>query len=208
MNADQQAIICSKSTKKLVKLRSKQLTCRTDFSFSDREDVEQDLMVYLVQRLPEFNPVRASANTFVSRIIDSGVQQMLRQRLQAKRCMGRSVSVDSLEELVESQAEVPTKRSELITSDDLDRRRLRQTRDAGATLELNEEVEMAISSLPDELQTLCRLLQAQSQTAIAQSTGVSRWHIQRRVKLIQKHFKSRGLNFLEFPAQVSKKKHT
>ncbi len=74
---------------RLIKFKARQLSRRAGFSACDREDIEQDLTLDLLERLPRYDPAKASLNTFVARIVDHKVVSILRFQQAAKRNRGR-----------------------------------------------------------------------------------------------------------------------
>jgi len=53
----------------LIKYKARQLVGRVGFTESDREDLEQEMVLDLLRRLPKFDPKRAGRNTFIARIV-------------------------------------------------------------------------------------------------------------------------------------------
>ena len=53
----------------IIKFKAKQLVGRVGLTDSDREDLEQEMILDLLQRLPKYNPDRAQRNTFIARVV-------------------------------------------------------------------------------------------------------------------------------------------
>ena len=50
----------------LIKYKARQLVGQAGFTASDRDDLEQELILDLLRRLPKYNPERARRNTFIA----------------------------------------------------------------------------------------------------------------------------------------------
>lgn len=56
-----------------------------EFSLSDRDDIEQDLIVRLLESWPQFNPDKSSAKTFIATVVRNGVSNLIRRRQLERR---------------------------------------------------------------------------------------------------------------------------
>lgn len=74
----------------LIKFKARQLSRRSGFSQTDRADLEQELWTDLLDRLPRYNPGKASLNTFIARVVDRKVATILRYHLAAMRSPARN----------------------------------------------------------------------------------------------------------------------
>ena len=53
---------------------------RSGFTESDRDDLEQEMMLDLLQRLPKYNPDRAQRNTFIARVVEHKIATLIEAR--------------------------------------------------------------------------------------------------------------------------------
>lgn len=74
----------------LIKFKAQQLSRRSGFSRTDRADLEQALRTDLLDRLPRYNPGKASLNTFIARVVDRKVASILRYHFAEKRSPARN----------------------------------------------------------------------------------------------------------------------
>ncbi len=51
-----------------------------EFNLSDRDDIEQDLIVRLLESWPQFDPAKGSATTFISMVVRNTVSNLIRRR--------------------------------------------------------------------------------------------------------------------------------
>jgi len=75
---------------RLIKFKARQLSRRSGFSRTDRGDLEQDMWTDLIDRLPRYNPDKASLNTFIARVVERKVVTILRYHLAQMRSPGRN----------------------------------------------------------------------------------------------------------------------
>lgn len=74
----------------LIKFKARQLSRRCGFTRTDRGDLEQELWTDLLDRLPRYDPAKASLNTFIARVVDRKVASILRYHLAAMRSPARN----------------------------------------------------------------------------------------------------------------------
>ncbi|MBD3298119.1 MAG: hypothetical protein GF341_05640, partial [candidate division Zixibacteria bacterium] len=65
------------------------------FNVSDRDDLEQEMSLYLLTRAEQFDPQRASLNTFIALTVHCSAAMLVRKRRRRKRCP--EVGMQSLE---------------------------------------------------------------------------------------------------------------
>ena len=98
----------------LIRFKARQLVGKAGFTASDREDIEQELILDLLRRLPKYNPKRAQRNTFIARVVEhrlaslieaqkAGIRDYRRCRCSLNECLedadGRSVErVDTFDQ--------------------------------------------------------------------------------------------------------------
>jgi RNA polymerase sigma-70 factor, ECF subfamily len=138
---------------------------------ADRDDVEQELALDLLQRLPRFDAARASRRTFASRVVAHRAAEMLAGCWSAKASMRRAaLPLDG------DDVHAPVG----IGHDD-------QRHD------LRIDVAAALATLSAEHQAVCAALTRGSEREAARRIGVPRRTLRDRVAEIRAHFFSRGL---------------
>ena len=70
---------------KLIRYKARQLARRADFSESDQEDLEQEMVLDLLRRLPRYDPRRAQRNTLIARVVEHKIATLIDYRRAAKR---------------------------------------------------------------------------------------------------------------------------
>lgn len=117
---------------------------------ADREDVEQELLLEVVVRWHRFDPLKATAEAFVERIVRDKLRNILRDRRRAKRDWRREQALD------------PQAHDRPDTTDELRR------------AELRVDVQAVAGSLPPSLRDACDQLRRESISAVARGIGTPR----------------------------------
>ena len=179
---------------KLVHHKAQQLIGKAGYTKNDIEDIEQDLIVDLLERLPKFDPAKATYNTFVSRLVDRKISNLIRYRTQEIRdfrCENCSIH-DFIESGGNGQEKV--ERIETVTQDEQDFRTGKHIRSAEERLDLRLDITLVLSKLPLELRKAAELLQTMSITATARELGVPRSTLYGRIAELRPIFEAMGLN--------------
>ena len=56
-----------------IRFKARQLAGQAGFGAGERKDLEQELFLDLLQRLPQYDPERARRTTFISRVVANRV---------------------------------------------------------------------------------------------------------------------------------------
>jgi RNA polymerase sigma-70 factor (ECF subfamily) len=155
-----------------IRRRARQLARTAGFAAQDIEDIRQDLIVDLLERLPKFDPAKASYNTFVTHVVDSKVATLIRDRNCKKRDPRREQR--SLNECIDDGEGGSVEHVQTIAAEEADRRLGRQARSDQETVELALDIEEVPKRLPDNLRRLCELLKTGSIADAARAMGVPR----------------------------------
>ncbi len=159
-------------TERHIQFKARQLSRRSDFSPSDEDDLRQELWVYLLARIHHFDPERGSLRTFVSRVVNSAVATILRNRKRYKRTIGQTVqSLDST--TLETDGEMLTA-AQAVSPDDLQRRIGTNPRDRAELDEDVEAVHAALVRMPEPLQRVARQLMSDEDASVSRECGLTR----------------------------------
>ncbi len=169
-------VVLDKFTKGIIRRKIKQLVGRTGFTRQDREDLEQELLLRLLQSLHLFDPDQAHQNVFVTTVIERAVAMILRERLAKKRHNGGVQSLDHAREKVGDSTEP------------VDPRRSHEEQ-----IDLATDLAEVLARLPDDLRALAERLKAQSLSQAAREMGIPRSTLQRQVQRLRRCFEDAGL---------------
>ncbi len=174
----------------LIKFKAKQLARKSGFNKSEEEDLAQELTARLLASADQFDPGRASANTFADRVIRTAIAMLLRDRGRQKRAAGYTAK--SLERTYVKQDHGITPLREAVGPADLGRRTGAGDDDARRAETISAVVE-TFRSLPPDLQEICQGLIDGSAAGVARDLGMSRRQVSSAIERIRSHFRAAGL---------------
>ena len=180
---------------RLIRFKARQLVGKAGFTASDREDIEQELTLDLLRRLPKYNPKRAQLNTFIARVVEHRLASLIEAQKAGIRDYRRCRC--SLNECFEDADGRSVERVDTFDQEDYLLRTGGQSRPSEELSALAIDVAAIIEGLPHELRNLCRRLKAETVTEISRDTGVPRGTIYESIKKLREIFKDAGLrNYL------------
>ena len=179
----------SKYTRTLIAVKARQLIGQYGLTPCDREDIEQELAIAVLEAASAWDATRGSRNTYDNRIVNRKVVTIIRYRTRECRDYRRDGS--PLEEVVRDEDGAPGSLGAMLT-DDADRR-LGGTAANEERIDLASDVRAAVNLLGPDLQRLCILLAAGTKADAAQEVGVSKPTIFKRCRAIREHFAELGL---------------
>ena len=156
---------------KIIRHKSQQFVGKAGFGTADREDIEQELVLDLVRRLPRFDATRASERTFMARVVDHGAATLAAAQAAGVRDYRRRAG--SIED--------PAFFCEEPSSDDEEQlgRRL--------------DIARVLRRLPEEDRRLCEQLAVYSENEIASATGSTRYRLAEARARLRRRFERAGL---------------
>jgi len=152
------------SIRDLIRIKAARLVRGHVVTRSDREDVEQTLLLELLRRLPGFDRSLSDLTTFARAAIEHAVADLVRFQKAAKRGKGKTTS---LEQFPPSGPALAREDEELASAD--------------AVL----DVQGLLRALPQELKRVAELLEVESVTETARRLGVGRGTVYRRIREIR-----------------------
>ncbi len=175
----------------LIKYKARQLVGRVGFTESDREDLEQEMVLDLLRRLPKFDPKRAGRNTFIARVVEHKVATIIEAQKAGMR--DYRLCSCSLNDRLEDKEGRSIERMETIDQEDYLRRTGKLSRPMSELRNLSIDLRSAVQTLPPELRELCKRLQTESVTEISRDTGIPRGTIYESIKKLRAIFEDAGL---------------
>ncbi len=154
--------------KDIVRRKARQLKGKYGFTSSDVEDLEQDFFREVLDRIQNHDSNKAKLRTFVSRIVDHKIANVIRYRKQQKRDYRREAC--SINDTVSDDCGATIARHETLSKD-----RRRPHLDGNTNQQdLSIDLSDAIESLQDELRELLELLRIGTTSNAARELGVPR----------------------------------
>ncbi len=184
------------------------------YTDSDRDDLEQDLALDLLRRLPHFDPSRAQLNTFIARVIDHCVSTIIEAR--TARCRDWRATRRAPKEAVTVSADSEGHRTQAVTKDGYLVRTRAASRSEETVADLGLDVRRLVAKLPPRRRRVCEALAAGiPPTEIAREIGVHRATVYEDLAEIRRAFRAAGLEVTSWgdptlrtrPRYVSNQKH-
>ena len=160
-----------------IRHKALQLVGIAGFTQSDLPDLQQDLVLCLLERLPKFNSSRGTWQAFVVTVLERRVATLLVARHAVRRAQLRfRLALPSSAEPAVARCPAPGPER-----DELD------------LVDLEHDVTVVVARLPYKLRIVCRWLKEAEVPAIARWLGVSQTTIHNRIKTLRSAFLRAGL---------------
>jgi len=185
-----QQVRLDRSEDQFIRWLASQMIGQAGFTRDDREDIEQDIRLAVLQRLPRFDPAKSSRHTFVSLVARRCAASLLAHQRADKRNNG-----DWLQSLNENVIEEDGTEVEFHETVATDRRRPgphdRHSGDGFRDLVL--DVQRVVDSLPGYLRPWCAMLGELDIREASRRFGIPRSKIHRIKAEIRTAFEAAGL---------------
>ncbi len=155
----------------LIECKARQLVGKAGYTPDDLKDIEQDLIRDLLERLPKFDPAKASLNTFADRVVSRRICNLMRDRQADMRDWRREAF--SLDEEIETD-EGATARHEFFSQDKVDLRKEPGDRRRLERENLQMDMSAVLEGLTPELRRVAEMLMTQSVAEVACELGIAR----------------------------------
>jgi RNA polymerase sigma-70 factor (ECF subfamily) len=177
-------------TRGIVRRKFAQLIGRAGFSKQDRDDIEQELILRVLQSLPSIDPVQADRNVFITTVVERFVANILRDKQADKRDHRR---VGSLSVMIDIKEGGATELAQMISQRELDAQRGVQPRSDEDQAQLARDLADTIATLPFDLRDLAERMKTQAVSKIAREIGIPRTTVNHWVRHLRQRFEQAGL---------------
>jgi RNA polymerase sigma-70 factor (ECF subfamily) len=190
MQSDAKQVEINEYAQRLIKKTARMLVGKAGLTNSDVEDLEQELTLELLKRLPGFDPARAALNTFVTVVIRAHAKKILEQRSCKMRDCGREAF--SLNEDTHDGRERWVERGDFVSREEDDRRLgARSERDRR---DMVLDVNAVLSRLPEDVRKLCELVKTVTVSEAARRLGMPESTASKRLRDLRERFRKAGLD--------------
>ena len=141
----------------------------------DADDISQDLFLLLLSRWPQFDPSISKATTFIQNIVDTRIDELIRERFSPKRDYRCERSM-----------------SEAAEYGQLDGVRGQPELSDQEHFELMIDCETVLESLPADLMRIAEMLKEMTPRAAAGVLGISETTLRRRLLELRERFAAAG----------------
>lgn len=157
----------------IIRHKVMKLVGRCGITRSDQPDLRQELAFHVSMQMSRFDPSRGTRRTYVNRISQNKILNILEQRRARKRGSGKSImAIDE-----ETEEMVPDPHGD------------------GDSVDMTLDVATAIASLPPDLRHLATCLMTESPAEAGRTLGLTRGQVRHRIGLIGQHFARYLTNF-------------
>ena len=158
--------------RKLVHHKARQLVGKAGYTPNDLDDIKQNLIADLLERLSKFDPAKASYNTFVARVVERKISNLLRDRQAERRDHRREAC--SLNEEIDIGEDEPVQLMTTISQDEQDIRTGKYSRLADERAHLQLDMDAVLAGLPPQLRQAADMLRTKSVAQVARKLGIPR----------------------------------
>ena len=166
--------------------KARQLAGKAGFTPTDVEDIEQDIRVDVLQRLPRFDPAKSNRHTFIAMVVRRCVASILEGRRAEKRNSGRRPQ--SLNAPIRDAEGREVELHQTLGGD-----ARRPGRNEAGLRYLRADVRAAVASLPERLRPWCEVFTEQGIREASRELHVPRCRLQRIKAEIRAAFEEAGL---------------
>lgn len=191
MHTDEKQNELSDYAKKTIRHKARSLVGRKGFTMDDIDDIEQEMTLDLIERMPKFDPDKAAQSTFIARVIDHKISKILRHRTQEMRDFHRESC--SLNDLIEDSDGGVVERIHTLDREGVDLCAGGHSRTCNEDAQLRFDVSLVISGLPKDLKALAEHLMTETFTEASKSLGVPRATLYGARDRLRRIFEDAGL---------------
>lgn len=171
----------------LIQATARKLVRNYGFTKYDREDIEQDLRLHVLEAMPKFDG-RRKLIAFATHVIKNEVATIIKRRTAQKRGDGNApVSLDATRDSDGTPVFS-------ISEGDGNRRIGQDRKHFTDIVDLGIDIADALADQPDALRDLCENLQSRNPTDIQRETGIPRGTLYDRRAKVEEIFRMAGLD--------------
>jgi RNA polymerase sigma-70 factor, ECF subfamily len=176
---------------RLIRNRARSLCKTNGFRRQDLDDLVQELTLRLLQRLPAYDPERASLYCFALVVLDRVSKHLIQSRAAGCRDRSSTVSLDTT--FVDSDL-LPVPLSEQIDADDRGNRTGRFASSETELRDLSLDVRIVLDAAPDRLKRLAEELLTSNRREIARRHRVRPEKLRHWIGQLRAEFEKSGWN--------------
>jgi len=177
----------------MVSTKATQLVGKAGFTSDDVEDIKQEMILDLQERLRKYDPSKSDYKLFVTCVVDRKGRNLIRHCKTGIRDHRREGC--SLNDEINVGEDEPVQRLTTISQDDHDIRLGKYRRPAEERTHLHMDMETALADLSPELRQAALMLQTMSVSKVACELGIPRRTFRDKyLAQLREAFKAKGLD--------------
>ena len=173
---------------KRIRAAARRLVRRTGIRAGDIGDVQSELTLELLERLPEYDPARSTFGAFVTCVIRRHAMKIQRARMREMRHPGREEC--SLNEDILDERGRRIERAETMSREHDRRRRGRTDQEK---CEMAIDIERMLSRLPRKVRRLCELVKTMTVAEAARRLRLKESTVRSQLAALRESFRDAGL---------------
>jgi RNA polymerase sigma-70 factor (ECF subfamily) len=176
---------------------------RAGFVEADRHDLEQEMVIDLLRRLPRFDPTLSKRETFITRVVEHHVATLVESQKAGIRDY-RQVAGSLDERRTDSNGQT-SEGPAVLDQDEYVRETIASARRSEDLHALRMDLRRVLADLPVDLRALCERLQSGNVTDISRETGVPRGTVYEAIRKLRTRFERAGLAAYLEPSDTSRR---
>jgi RNA polymerase sigma-70 factor, ECF subfamily len=181
-----------KFTLNRIHFKARQMMGHHGFTENDFDDLRQELMLDVLQRLPKFKDDCGGIKIFICDIVDNRIANLVEYH--EAQCRDRRRIARSLDEEVRDEDGEQTSFGEMITEDDAQARLGNWGRSRQEQADLALDIAAMMGQLDEDDRQLCLELKVKTPLEISRQQGVRRAGVYERIGRIRRKFLQAGLH--------------
>jgi len=177
---------------KIITYRAKTLIGKAGYKPKDLEDIEQDLMLDLIERLDKYDSAKAKLSTFIDRIVDHKIANLLEERRAAKRDLSKTFT--TLDTPFEGSDGQNTTLLDITGTDEYLERMGYQDKSSLVNLDTEIDLDLILKKLPSDDLRILSLLAGRTLVDVAKELGMPRTTLIYKIQKIRKALCELGLD--------------
>jgi RNA polymerase sigma-70 factor (ECF subfamily) len=178
---------------KHIRHKAKQLIGKVGFTKSDRADIEGELMLDLISRLPKFDASKATLNAFAKTVVARRISRFIRDR----KCFKRDyrLKISSLDGRIPGENDGTDSIAlwETLPYEKRNHRLGLQSRSPEEEVDLAHDVETVVAALPARLRSICEIVMTGAAGDAMKLIDIPRRTLRDNIAKIRTVFEAAGL---------------
>ena len=166
----------------LIECKAKQLVGKCGFQLCDRDDIEQELYLDLWERLDKFDSEKATYSTFVQRVVENKISNILREHCSDKGLAERTALSLSKPLHIDQASGKEVTLGDCVTNEQYDDFARNKNHSRVEELDMTLDMQQVLARLPEYARRPCELLmEGRTIDETAQLVGMKRITFYRQI---------------------------
>jgi len=177
-------------TRRLAKRKARQLVGKYGFTEFDKEDIEQDIYLHVLQRWSSYDRDEGHHHKFITAVIERYIVNFLRDRCATKRYEGEHKSLEMPLHAAREEKSI----GESLTDSVADTRLCRERRSEVELIDLRLDMQIVLDELPPRWREVLELRKSLTVSEISDQLEIPRTTINSWIRQVRERFAEAGLD--------------